>query len=555
MGEAEQEARENLSGQAAQEAQLEFRPCVKYAGIGLAVLALLGLEYATYRAGHERGYAEATASGHVSEAVNTAAVENLTHFMQATSRDDASLLATVANRETELGWIRDPDVRREAEWMLAQSLIDRGLALQATELLAELFRSAPAQPVWARRAMVTARGLAEEGRMQEALAYYRYASTRFAAAGQSEGQLRALTSMVELLASMEGEEEVLSALEGLQHEAAALGKVGQNLRAHILASMGRLYRMHGDHTRALTCFEEALSGMNPDETPGLASAAVCYGSALLEKGDREQAERFLRDGVSRLGDNPAEAPYLVSALRDLAFLEQERGNADAALALLYRAEGAAMGRIAPQSNFWLCLFDQRGWVHYAREAYEPALADFHRALAFVGGSEELRVQPLEGAGRCGIALGKAEEAERCLRDCLELRQRLYPSDAMALGRVNLLLGQACDMTGKGKEAAEAYGRAAELLPADRAAEDRLLALMGRAYALSQREEWEAASAVWEEVLPLVQEDAARTSEVRSQLQLCRRYGAGDAQEEQESGATPGRSSRPSSAPARRSRRR
>lgn len=553
MGEAEQEARENPSGQASEEAQLEFRPCVKYAGIGLAVLALLGLEYATYRVGHERGYAEATASGNVSEAVNTAAVENLTHFMQATSRDDASLLATVANREKELGWIRDPDVRREAGWTLAQALIDRGLALQATELLAELFRSAPEQPVWARRAMVTARGLAEEGRMQEALAYYRYASTHFAAAGQSEGQLRALTAMVELLASTEGDEEVLSALEGLQHEAAALGEAGQNLRAHILACMGRLYRVHGDHARALTCFEEALSGMNPDETPELASAAVCYGSALLEKGDRERAERFLRDGVSRLGDNPAEAPYLVSALRDLAFMEQEQGNTDAALALLYRAEGAAMGRIAPQSNFWLCLFDQRGWVHYTKEAYESALADFHRALALMGGNEELRVQPLEGAGRCGIALGKAEEAERCLRDCLELRKRWYASDTAALGRVNLLLGQAYDMAGKSAEAAEAYGQAAQLLPADSAADDRLLALMGRAYALAQRKEWEAASAAWEEILPLVKADAARTSEVRSQWQLCRRYGSADAQEEQEIGATPARPSRPAS--ARRSRRR
>ena len=554
MGDEEQKSREPFAGQSSEEAQLEFRPCVKYAGIGLAVLALLGLEYATYRVGHERGYAEATASGNVSESVNTAAVENLTHFMQAASKDDASLLATVANREKELGWIRDPDVKREAAWMLAQSLIDRGLTLQATELLAELFRSAPDTPVWMRRAMVTARGLAEEGRLRESLSYYRYASTRYAACGQTEGQLKALTAMVELLAAMEGSEETLSALEGLQHEASALGKPGRQLGAHILACMGRLYRVHGQHDRALKCFEAALSGMEPGKTPELASAAVCYGSALLEKGDREHAEKMLRDGVSRLGDNPAEAPYLVSALRDLALMEQERGRADAALALLYRAEGAATGRIAPQSSFWLCLFDQRGWVNYTKESYESALSDFRRALEQEAG-DELRAQPLEGAGRCCIALGKAEEAERCLAECLELRKRFYASDTAALGRVNLLMGQACDMAGKSAEAAVAYGQAAALLPPDEAADDRLLALTGRAYALSQMGEWEAASAVWEEVLPLVKDDAARSAEIHNQMRLCRRHGV-DAPEEEEEGAEsplPPRGARSSS--ARRGRRR
>ena len=62
---------------------LEFKPIVKYSAIGLAVVALLGVEYATYRLGFSKGFNDGVTSEVVSEAVNTAAVNNLTPFMQA----------------------------------------------------------------------------------------------------------------------------------------------------------------------------------------------------------------------------------------------------------------------------------------------------------------------------------------------------------------------------------------------------------------------------------------------------------------------------------------
>ena len=61
---------------------LVFKPIVKYAAIGLGLVALLGVEYATYRLGFSEGFTAGVTSEIVSEAVNTAAVNNLTHFMQ-----------------------------------------------------------------------------------------------------------------------------------------------------------------------------------------------------------------------------------------------------------------------------------------------------------------------------------------------------------------------------------------------------------------------------------------------------------------------------------------
>ena len=73
------------------EERLVLRPIVKYIAIGLGFVTLLGIEYATYRAGIERGYAEGVASGEVAASVNRQAVDNLRHFMQVPSAADASI--------------------------------------------------------------------------------------------------------------------------------------------------------------------------------------------------------------------------------------------------------------------------------------------------------------------------------------------------------------------------------------------------------------------------------------------------------------------------------
>lgn len=508
---------------ACEEETLEFKPVVKYTGLGLAVLLLAGVEYATYSVGHERGYEEAIASGTVQEKVNAAAVENLTHFMQMAVSGDRELVATVQNRAKALEWIREPSVRMEAEWTLAQALIDRGLVEKGAEMLSALIPAAPQTELWARRAALVAGAFAQAGQEEAALAYYRLAAGIYAALKQPEHQVAVLSEMVELLAASPAPvEEVMATLDALQQDAASSGPAAKGLRSTILAYMGSLYRRCGDREASLRCFGQALAGMPADKVPDLVGAAVCYGMALLEKGDTQKAEKLLRDSVGRLADNPAEISFQVSAMRELARLEQERGNSEEALGLLYRAEGAATARIPADNPFWLCLFDQRGWINLVKQLYDSALADFGKALQYTE-QPDLLAQPLEGMGRCCLAMGKSGEAIQHLTRVLELRKRHLPAAKAELGRVYLLLGQAHDMSGQTPAAIEAYEQACSLLPSD--SSDCHFAEMSLAYAYSQVKRWSDAYRLWDSLQTVYAEDAPRSAEVRDQLALCRRNGA------------------------------
>ncbi|MBR1979592.1 MAG: hypothetical protein IJ985_08860 [Akkermansia sp.] len=523
-----------------EEEQFEMRPWVKYAAIGLGLSVLLAVEFATYRVGYGRGYGDAIGSGEVKEKVNAIAVENLHHFMQVSSMSDTQLNEMVADYQKKLAWIREPAVRDEAEWLLVSTMAERGRVKAALPLAKQLFKRVGMTEAWARRAALVARHAAAAGLRDEALAYYRGAAARFKTAGVVASRVAMYAEMVELLASAAGEKEAVM-LSQLQQEMEDLGVPGQEVRSHVLAYLGNICRSKGQNEQAFQYFEQALQGVDISKSPSVASAAVCYGIALLEKGEVELAERFLRDGVSRLGESPNDAAFLVVALRDLARLEQSRGKQDKALALLYRAEGAADGRINEKSPFWLCLFDQRGWVHFSRGDYESALADFSQAVAQQS-RDELLVQPLEGAGRSCIALGKADEALAHLNRCVQLRREKMSHDITALGRVNLLLGQACDMAGDAAAAVAAYAQAVEQLPEPTPEnDDKMYAMMGRAYALSQLKQWTDAAAVWSRIIELSTNDKSRLHEAKDQLERCRRHGAhspADEEKEDEDSSEP-----------------
>lgn len=507
--------------------ELEFKPIVKYTAIGLAVVALLGVEYATYRLGVSHGFNDGVTSGVVSEAVNNAAVANLTHFMQAATASEATLLQMAKNPGSQLGWIKNPVVRREAEWTIASALMDRNKVAEAAALLQTLFPSSESNELWARRAVLVARAFADAGDNKSAAKYFRYAAQVYGHANMASQQLRAYSELTELVATASSSpQQQLVNLEKLQAEFARLGARGKALQSHMLAYMGRIHRSLGNQQAALSCFEKALSGAQLDKVPALAGAAVCMGSALLEKGDVAHAEPLLRDGVNRLGENPGDAPYLASALRDLARIEQERGNPDSALALLYRAEAVAMERVEAGQAYWSYLYDQRGWVHFSKESWESALADFKRALAVANVPEAMKAQPLEGAGRCCAALGQAEEAVAFLQEAVLVRSRHFAADAPALGRVYLTLAQSYDMAGKAREAAATYGLAAQNLPKEHGEQsDIVCAILGQAYALSQLQDWGKAIIAWDALRPLLDKGSTRACEVEEQFQYCRRHGA------------------------------
>lgn len=512
--------------------QMEFKPVVKYAAIGLAVAALLGVEYATYRVGFSNGYVEGVNSGEVSETVNVIAVDNLRHFMQISTADEASLLETVRNRETTLAWITEPSVRLEAEWTLAQALITRGLTIEAHPMLQQLL---PAEQqctdVWLRRSLLAARALVEEKHYAEAEYYYRYAEAYYTAQKNNDALVSLIAERLAYLPTfVKDDTELHKALTSYAKQAAQLGPKGKELYASLLSWKGRLYREKGTPEalqKANKCFELALREMDTTRVPELAGASVCVAALLIDKGETERAAELLRDALTRLGDNPSGAPYMLQALRDLARIEQDKGNVDAALALLYRAEGVALTHESPQSAFWNCLYDQRAWLNLLKGNPAGALIDFENALSRSGELPILRAQPLEGAARSCIATGEIDKAATYLTECVEIRKTHFANDPESLGRAALLLGQVHDMRGEVQEAVSMYGLAADLLPAEEneAGEDRVTALFAKAYALAQLRKWTESATVWNDLQHMLPKDSKRRREVADQLEACKLKGA------------------------------
>lgn len=522
------------------EERLVLRPIVKYIAIGLGFVTLLGIEYATYRAGIERGYAEGVASGEVAASVNRQAVDNLRHFMQVPSAADAVLLKAVDTRAESLAWIKDAALRREAEWVLAQALITRGNAVAADAMVRELIgNTQPQTELWVRRALVTARALAAEKQYEPTAFYYDYADAFYAGNQDAAARVALLTERLELLQKVVTEPDVLQKeLAAYAEKAAQLGDAGKELLAGIWANKGLIYREQGTVVameQANRCFKKALQVVDTQNVPELASAAVCVGSLLLEQGERERAESMLRDGLQRLADSQTDAPYMLLALRDLARMEQENGNTDAALAYLYRAEGVAMTHEPEQSSFWNCLYDQRGWLNFVRESYGAALADFEKALARCGKNTALQAQPLEGAARCCIALGQMDSAERYLLDCIAVRSQHVAADAEALGRVCFYLAGVYDVMGQAESAADYYARAVEQIAAAPNHCEELLtdAMMARAYTLTQLHRWTDAALVWNALSDKVKDNDTLRNQIKVQLDVCVRHGADLSSESEE----------------------
>lgn len=508
-----------------------MRPVVKYIAIGLAVATLLGVEYASYRFGVKRGYAEGVTSGTVTKSVNDLAVENLRHFMQLASADDSILKTTALNYREALSWIQDETVRTEAIWTLAQALITRGFVDEADALVRDskiLFENENTTSLWVRRALIIAGAYAAENKYAETAAYYDYADAFYARTQANDERLKLITTRLALLQAAETDADTLQKeLSVYAERAAVLGDKGHELVAGIWVNKGRRYREQGNLAQANDCFEKALKEVNPEQLPELASAAICVGSLLLEKGDSARAESMLRDGLNRIGDSPSGAPYMLPALRDLARIEQEKGNTDLALALLYRAEGVAMTSEPENSLFWNCLYDQRGWLNLQRENYGLAFHDFEKALAVCGKNDVMRAQPLEGLAQCSLIQGNLAQAAECLTECFGIREQHFASDKAAQGRVKLALARIYDMEGKVQAAADAYGVAAVLLESAGEAQEPVLtdALFARAYALTQLGEWSEAAGVWDSLKKRLPANHERRSEIDVQLRSCADKGA------------------------------
>ena len=505
-----------------EEPELEYRPFVKYTGLGLAALLVLGSGYATYALGYRQGYDSGISSGQVESAVNSAAVQSVSHLLQASVSDDATLQRMAADTDKALGWINDAAVRREAEWFVVCALLQRNMPKEADSLLRKLLGLAPSEVIWARRASLAAELLYACGAAETAAAYYRDAVNIARKCSAVPEQVAAMESLAAVLINAGANGEKVNAeLNAILREASSLGDSALTVRAIIITHEGERLRDSGKAGDSHRCFETLLKQL-PQNTENLSAAAsVCFGVAAKECGQNEQAEPLLQRGIQNTGITLQDTLCRLLALRHLADLAQNRGESAVALGLLNQAEGLATGRVAAHEPFWNCLFVQKGWLLFVDGDKTAAAAQFNRALGN-NPNPVTAVQALEGAGRCVLDTN-AEEASKRFSECVELRRSHFAGDSESLGRITLLHAHARDAVNMPEQAAELYAKAAEYLTGDspEVTENRRMALLGHAHALFRAEKWEAALAAWEKVLPLLNDKPELLEEASSRVQDCR----------------------------------
>ena len=512
-------------GEPPQEVALEFRPGVKIAAAVLLVMAWACVCFVLYRLGRQVGYAEGVSSDMVARQVNDEAVRNIAYFLRIASADDATLLDTVLHHEERLDWVKDPVVRREALGMLLAVLTERGLLLKAEAVVDEVMPPKTTDtPAWIVRMQKVARCLALAGRWEKAQAYYESVVHSWFSAGDEAALAEGLReyALMCCLGCGSSAEDRLDALRKIGAMQDKMLPARADLRVELVTMCGRVLQEQGKHADAEKAFRQALeSAAQLGDSPAATSTLACLGTAYLELHQRDNAEKYMKAALERGENSTPQRLAQIMALQDLTTLALNDNRTREALDLINRAREMAALCLPQECSFWSMLAEQRGWAFFMSREHEASLAEFYGALQAAGDDAARRMNPQEGIARNCLALGRVQDAQPAVEECIRLHEQFFPESTESLGRVLLLLGQTYDQAGLDTRAAEAYGRAAASLPEESPA--RVMAMVSQASSLMQAHAWEQAAPVWETVIPLLPaDDAAFRDRAVAQLAECRK---------------------------------
>lgn len=509
--------------------ELEYKPAVKMA-VGVLLLLVWGFVcFVFYHLGYGRGYDAGVGSGQVTKRAHDDALKTISYFLKLVSADDKTLLDTVKQHKESLAWVQDPAVREEALCMMLNTLLSRlGCTEQAAALYDEIVPPAePKSPDWAAFMQKLARAYVADGKWDKAQAYYKcaeksYADRKEVALWQDAARERAMLLTMGCGGETQGRIAELTQL--LEQQKTAAPSVA-DVHFELLVMLGQVYREQGDHEASDKLMREALETPLDEERLGT-TTLVCCGSAYLNLKDREKANSYFSRALDKQTHEEAPAHarplYLAMALRELAMNALDEGRARDALDLLARAKYQASMLLPADNLFWLAVAEQQGWAFYTVQEFQNSLDVFRSGLKYTEGRDEkLRIRSLEGIARSCLALGRAEDAMPAVEECVTLREKHFPDQKESLGRVYMLLGQACDQSGQSARAAEAYAKAAAAMPEGHAG--RLAALEAQAYSLAGAQQWEAAIGVLDTIIPLLPEnDSDFREKVTAYRDMCRR---------------------------------
>lgn len=220
----------------------------------------------------------------------------------------------------------------------------------------------------------------------------------------------------------------------------------QKTLANLMVSQAVLYRWAGEFETVAQLCENALSLIQPEDSPrdyitGLDNLAF----AMEQKGNLKKALEYATQEY-HIAQQSHDEELVLQGTKTLAIVEDLSGNIETARTLYraaltsYRKMGDPIGTMEILSNVGEMTFEQ-GQTQEAREMFEEALA-----LARANGDEGFPYICLANLGACAFELGDPKTAQNYYQEALELvRQKGNQSNEVLylaeLARVELALSQ------------------------------------------------------------------------------------------------------------------
>ncbi|MEO7791858.1 MAG: CHAT domain-containing protein [Vicinamibacterales bacterium] len=285
------------------------------------------------------------------------------------------------------------------------------------------------------------RGLAAEGRLDEAVEAWRAAAT---ASGDEAASAWLLLQAGIVLS--DGKRLVDAERVTSEALTAAARTANRAVIAGVQAAQARLYERQNDVAKAAERYRAVVATRQGAGAAGLgvASALVDQASMQFDRENLAVAESLLREVVEIQRRLAPGRPALAESLSALGNVLRAR-NDFAAAAPLLRESADTLERLAPDTMALAVALNNLANLRWRQGATEEAAALYRRALGILEQSEPsstATASSLMGLAVTAHRRGRLAEAEPYYRRALSLEERLAPgtvSEARALNNLGVLL--------------------------------------------------------------------------------------------------------------------
>jgi class 3 adenylate cyclase/tetratricopeptide (TPR) repeat protein len=281
-------------------------------------------------------------------------------------------------------------------------------------------------------------------------------------------------------------------------------------RWQAVVGLGEVQQHVGEYEEVVACYQAALEERGDATPEARAQVMLRLGQVWDKRGDLDEAERWLQEGLVQLGQVGETLPELRAQIySELGWLSLRRGDLTVAQGQL--EQGLALVGDTEHYDVLSSILNRLGFVHYSRSEWGQAAECVERALEL-----RERLGDVVGYARSlnnlGILKGEGGDWEGALADyerAAELHERIGEVEGLALACTNL----GVVYTGRGEWAKAEENLRRSFAIAQRIGHSYELAQahmnLGRLYLLQGR--WEACAQQLKAAIPLYEDVGARAS--------------------------------------------